>query len=132
MALTTDQIFDAIAPQLATNPAKAVYLELAEERTAQSLFGAKRTHAIALRAAHMMTLYISQSGIRGMGEAGPITSKSEGSLSVAFGSVSAGSNDDAGLSQTSYGVELLSLIKASSPFISCTSCIDLGLVGSIE
>lgn len=125
MALTTEQIFDAIAPQLASNASKAVYLELATERTAQTFFGTKRTHAIALRAAHMMTLYITGASVRSQGEVGPITSKSEGALSVGFGSVNANPNDDASLTQTTYGLELLALIKAQSPFISVTGGVDL-------
>jgi hypothetical protein len=118
MALTATQILTAIAPNLASNPLAAVYLEMSDERTAQGFFGAKREHAIALRAAHMMTVYLS--GVRSEGETGSITSKSEGELSVSFGSVSAGPNDDGSLTQTTYGIELLALIKASGPFISVT------------
>lgn len=118
MALTATQILTAIAPNLASNPLAAVYLEMAADRTAQGFFGAKREYAIAYRAAHMMTLFLS--GVRTEGEVGPIASKSEGELSVSFGSVGGGSNDDGSLTQTTYGLELLALIKASGPFISVT------------
>lgn len=116
MALTATQRFDVICPEFKTHVDKAAYLEMSEELTsAASTSGwdaTRRAQAVALRAAHMMTLNLSPERVGGAG--GPITQKREGELSLSFGSgnssSSAGGDD---LGQTSYGKQLRALIAGS-------------------
>ena len=60
MALTTQQILDAIAPQFVGNPLAAVLVEVADERTAPASASGwsaqRRNHAVALRAAHLLVM----------------------------------------------------------------------------
>lgn len=116
MALTATQILDAIAPAFKTHPDKAVFLEMATESLSASWWGSRYPRAVALLAAHQLTLTTRMGGT---GEAGPISSKSQGSLSVSFGSVG-GSSADADLSQTSFGLQLIALRKGQGPFIGVT------------
>lgn len=111
--LTAEQRFDLIAPQYSGNASKSSYLEIAEERTARVSCGGwtvtSRPQAVALRAAHMMTLALDPTLTSGS-EAGPVTQKREGDVWVTYssGAVSA-SDGDLGL--TKYGRQLLTLAK---------------------
>lgn len=97
-------ILDAIAPEFANNPLKDIHLELAEGQTG-TVFGAQRDHAVALLAAHTLTLANRGKSVGGV--AGAVSSLSEGQLSVGFsGSSDAGKGS---LGSTSYGEELLRL-----------------------
>lgn len=95
---TPADILTAIAPEMvAVDPAvRDVHLELAENQTG-SVFGSARNHAVALLAAHGMTLATRE----GMG--GQVVSRKEGDLSVGFG---AAGREASPLGATSYGVEL--------------------------
>lgn len=86
------------------------YIELATDMTSVSYFGTKKNYAIALRAMHN---YIIDRD-RPAGEAGLITGKSEGNLSVRYwNKVEKGRYSD--LQMTHYGQRLLALMKASGP-----------------
>lgn len=115
MALTAEQRFDALVPAFAAHPSKAVYLEMAEERTAPvSACGwneAKRAQAVALRAAHTMTLALDP--LRAGGSGGQIQQKREGDLSISFGGGSSSSRPLEDLEQTSFGIQLKSLVSSS-------------------
>lgn len=112
--MTPIEILQVIAPEYASSPSATDFIELASLRTNSCFFGDKANYAIALRAAHMLTL----SATRPLGEVGPVSSKSEGDLSISFGSVSGVTFSD--LSQTSYGVELDGLIKGTGPILGIT------------
>lgn len=125
MARTAAQRFDVICPEFKDHADKAAYLEMADELTsAASSCGwndAKRTQAVALRAAHMMTLSLSPERAGGTG--GQITQKREGQLSLSFGGNS--STRRAGdLDQTSYGIQLQALISGSFLLIGTTGDYD--------
>lgn len=128
MALTAEQRFDALVPIYASNPAKAVFLEMAEERTAPvSSCGwneAKRNQAVALRAAHSMTLALDP--LRAGGSGGQVTQKREGDLSISYGSASADSDTSGDLGQTAFGIQLNALIKGSFMFFATTGEDDCG------
>lgn len=123
MALTAEQRLDALLPGYASEPSKAVYLEMAEERTAAvSVEGwneAKRSQAVALRAAHMMTLALEP--VRAGGAGGPVTQKREGDLSVSFGGSSSASRSFDDLEQTSFGLQLKGLIRGTFSLIGTTA-----------
>ena len=131
MSLTTEQIFDGIAPQYATSPAKAVYLEIADERTAPaSVCGwseQRRRHAVALRAAHVMTM--SQDPSFALGGGCGVSKKREGDLQVDYRVTAAKTYDQfPDLAQTAYGTELIGLIRATMMPIGVTglrSCATL-------
>lgn len=105
---TASEVLSAIAPQFDATPRRSELLAQAEEATSLTHFGSQRERAVALRAAHWLALYTASARLDG--SAGPITSKSEGSLSVGFGG--AGNRSSSSLGQTSYGQELLTLINS--------------------
>lgn len=108
MTMTARAILEAICPTLAASDKRETFLEMARSQTSPTHFGANREKAIALRAAHEWVL--SQ---RSQGAGGAIQSITEGRLSMAFAN-SGGAGD---LSQTSYGMQLKALIRASAPVI---------------
>ena len=110
---SASEILSAIAPEFDSVPSRATFLDMAESRTSSTFFGGNRTQAVALRAAHMLALTPSGSAERIGGAGGPISSKSEGQLSVSFGSRSSSSSTDSDLEQTSFGLQLLGLQRAS-------------------
>ena len=123
MALTAEQRFDVLCPDYKAHPDKLVYLEMADERTstvrASGWSEGKRAQAVALRAAHMMTLALDP--MRAGGSAGPITGKSEGKLSVQFGtSVASQQKGMDDLDQTSFGLQLRGLIRGTFLFLDTT------------
>ena len=119
--LTIDQYLAAIAPALATDANKAVYIEMATERTNKCFYGEKYNQAVALLAAHIAFLLNAQAGAMGAGSGsadagsvGTITSKREGDLSVSYG---AGAVSVSELAQTRFGLMLLALRKGCRPFM---------------
>ena len=126
--LTIDQYLAAIAPSIATDASKDVYIEMATERTNRCFYGDKYNQAVALRAAHIAFLLTANAGSMGAGSGsaeggsvGTITSKREGDLAVSYGTSaigsSAGSVTDAELAQTRFGLMLLALRKGCRPFM---------------
>jgi len=93
---TPAELLTALAPELDSvdEGVKTIHIDLAEQQTGQ-VFKAARNHAVALLAAHSLTL----AGREGFG--GAVASKKEGQLSVGFAAV--GTSE---LSTTSYGAEL--------------------------
>jgi len=123
MSLTAEQIFDAIAPEYKTDPDKDTYLLLAEGRVSSCAFGTNRAYAVALRAAHTITLNkaTDQSGSGG----GPITGKKEGNLSIQYAGPSSGSSDD-DLILTKYGRQLKGLMGGNIAAVGVTGGADNG------
>ena len=111
---TASEILSDIAPQFATATGRSGALEQAEGATSSTFYGSQRNRAVALLAAHWLSLETSSA--RRDGSGGPISSKSEGSLSVSFGSVGA---TKSALGQTHFGMELLEL-RASYPSVGIT------------
>lgn len=87
-------LFDMIAPELAGNANKADAIALAETQTGKA-YGDAREHAVALLAAHILTVANRE------GQSGAVSTIKEGNLSIGYqGSVSGY------LGTTSYGAEL--------------------------
>ena len=111
---SASEILSAIAPEFDAVPGRSTFLGMAESRTSSTFFGGNRSQAVALRAAHMLALSSSGSAERIGGAGGPISSKSEGQLSVSFGfRASSSSSADSDLDQTSFGLQLQGLMRAS-------------------
>lgn len=110
---TASAILDVIAPELASDVKKADHLSLAELRTDTTKFGDKYNYAVALRAAHTLTIANQTTGAA----SGAVKSRKEGDLSISYGTIK-GVNGY--LSQTSYGIELLGLIRGNIPAYSIT------------
>ena len=107
--MTSTTILDNIAPELASDSKKAIHIDLATARTSSIKFGDNKNYAIALRAAHTLTIANRNDGDL----AGNAESKKEGDLSVSYGGKgSIGSGD---LNQTSYGRQLLAIIRSHIP-----------------
>ena len=83
-----------IAPDYATLPNAADYIELAEGAVSPKM--CQRELAVAYMTAHIIAM-----AERGGAGSGAVTSKSEGGLSIAYG----GSQSQSLLSSTSYGQE---------------------------
>lgn len=111
MAQTPSQIIEYRSPNLFASSFLSNYIEIATERSDSCFYGGNYNLAIALMAMHM---YALDSRPGNSGDAGQISSKSEGGLSISY-SVSLNMSSDAYLSQTSYGLELQQLIKTSGP-----------------
>ena len=97
---TPHEILAAIAPEtLNLDQGRVdIHVDLAEAQTGP-VFGDARNHAVALLAAHTLTL-----GQR-RGASGPITSEKEGDLARSYATQAMAH----GLDATSYGAELLRL-----------------------
>lgn len=116
MAITVSDRFAALAPEYNNSSAKAVYLQMADERLVAVASGvgfsqAKRDQAVALLAAHIASLSLDVA--RAGGSGGEITSKREGSLSVGFSSGGSGSDVFSDFKQTKYGRQLIGLIRGT-------------------
>lgn len=113
MQLTPEEITKAksfMVQAFSTSQRVSVWLEMAGFRVSRDYFGDAFLYALALMAQHIAT--IETRSIDG-GDAGRITAKREGDLSVSFAGAS--STDDGDLSATSYGQAYLSLLKQYSP-----------------
>lgn len=110
-SLPVNTYIETMCPRLYADPTMSVYVELATDRTSLEFFGdALYNYAIALRAMHDYTITTT----RRRGEAGFITDRTEGRLSVRYlHNMSKNSRND--LMMTSYGQELHSLIRARGP-----------------
>ena len=104
---TASEILSIIAPQFDSEAGRSGHLSLAEASTNSTYFGAQRSRAVALRAAH--SLKMSTDTARN-GDAGPVNSKREGDLALSFGTSKG--QGSAYLQLTSYGQELASLIAS--------------------
>lgn len=116
---TASEILSAIAPRFDGSANRALFLQMAESRTNSTYYGENRSDAVALRAAHFLT--VNEAANASDGESmGPIASKSEGDLSVSYGKLSSGAGADSDLASTSYGRQLLGLRRASGTGVQVT------------
>jgi hypothetical protein len=112
--LTANNIIDVRAPAL-VDPARAVYIEMARLNTSNTAFGNHYEQAVALRAMHIWSVDQQNKATAGsggvIGQHGAV-SESEGELSRAWGSASSIAQiQSADLAQSTFGVELISLIR---------------------
>lgn len=121
MAQTASAIFDIIASQYATDPNKTDYITWARDMTSTCWYGDNTERAIALRAAHMLTL---DKRAQDNGGGGEIASKREGDLAISYHKGNTDDNSD--LALTPYGRQLAGLRKASGAFIGVTGGRDDG------
>lgn len=130
MALTAAQMLAVIAPQFASHADVPTHIAMAEMITspanAQGWSAEQRERAVALRAAHSLTLALDPSFAGGGG--GGVQMKREGDLQITYRTTSAKVFDKyPGLAQTSYGSELIDLINGTWVAAGCSSGIeDLG------
>ena len=109
MSVSTAQGIIAVrAPGFATAPDLADLVTLATQLTGAE-YGVNREYAKALLVMHWLSLRGRDGGSGTNVSAGSIQSESEGSLSRSYGVASGANVRDAGLGQTAYGLELLSL-----------------------
>jgi hypothetical protein len=116
------EYIENMCPRLFANPGMDMYIELATDRTNLAYFGDNLyNYAIALRAMHDYTI----DATRSRGEAGFITDRTEGRLTVRYlHNMSRESRND--LMMTSYGQKLHSLIRSRGP-IAGIAVADLDL-----
>ena len=123
--LTVEQYIQAVAPALMQDPSLDVFIEMAKERTDRAFYGVKYNHAVALMAAHIAFLLGAGTLGAGSGNAeggstGSLSSKREGELSVSYSSPAATlamkGVVESELSQTRWGLMLISLRKGCKPF----------------
>lgn len=119
MALSALQYVTLRAPTLAENANVGLYIDAAREDLNACYFGASYEKAVALLAAHTMTLSLDP--LRAGGTGGAVTSKSEGALSIGFSSGSMAGTD---WGQTSYGMELSRLMAMGGPSLLVTGVDD--------
>lgn len=118
----------AMCPALSTSAAYDIYVELATDMTDINYFGTKYTnYAIALRAMHNFSVDRE----RPLGEAGLVTAKTEGRVSIHYwNQVPEHSSSD--LHMTAYGKRLWALINILKPGASVangsTRSLDLGMI----
>jgi hypothetical protein len=111
------EIIQVKCPGLYSDAGRGIYIELAGDRISSCYFGRNKNLAIALQACHDYTM--DQRG----GDAGTVSAKREGDLSVSYSVSGSAGGDD--LSQTSYGMALKRLIKQSNGgAISVTGALD--------
>jgi len=116
-SLPVDTYIQTMCPRLFNDPGRAVYVELATDRTSQEYFGdLLYNYAIALRAMHDFTI----DKTRTRGDGGFITDKTEGRLTMRF-LHNMNRNSKSTLLMTSYGQKLHELIRARGPIIGTAS-----------
>lgn len=110
--MSIETVLDAVAPEFAVDAAKATFISLATVRTSTVSFGDVTGEvyelAVALRAAHMMSLRDKATDTGG--NSGKIGSQREGDLAVGFAPV-IGVVQSIRLDATSYGMQLVELIN---------------------
>lgn len=111
-----------IASQYDANTNRAGILTLAALRVNVSWFGAKYDLAVAYVAAHMLAM--SDPLFRANGEAGAISSKKEGDLSIGYstGGSSSSSGGGSDYDQTSFGRQFEQLSKECDLAINIIGC----------
>lgn len=105
-----DKLKAYLPEEFASDKRLEVYVEIAQLRVNKCLFGRAYIYALSLMVAHKLALLGRGAET---GDAGRVTSKHEGDISISYGA--AGSNDDGDLSSTSYGQEYLALLKQYAP-----------------
>jgi len=126
MSLSASEIFDTIASVYATDPDKSKYLEMAALQTSVCNYGTSYNLAIALRAAHAIT--VNKSGDFPGGSGGGVVSKKEGDLSISYGNITGKGSVD-WLSLTPYGKQLIGLSKGKTLTMGVTGSAAANLFG---
>lgn len=103
--MTPGEYLAVICPSILTVSGCGGFITMAEELTSSGYFGSQYNMAVALRAAHMYVLNRKRNG-----EAGMVTQKMEGRMSVSYGGMDFLNNE---LQLTSYGMQLLNLINTT-------------------
>lgn len=112
MAASIETIFNTY-PGLKDDVDKDLHIELAKTQTSSCFYGSRYNQAVALRAAH--NLILSKPDEYRDKMSGGIMSKTQRNLSVQYGRSSGDNNEDrSGLSQTTYGQQLLALMRMSN------------------
>lgn len=119
MSLSAAAIFDIVAPNYSGDADKTDILSLAALRTSSTIFGDKYNTAVALRAAHIITMR-DRNGV-----GGAVSGQKEGDLSISF----ANPSGNAMLGLTSYGQQLQQLIRECSPGVSISGTIPFDYFG---
>ena len=109
--MAIEDVLLAIAPEFAlVAPARlTTFIDFAENQISQTLFEGDYELVVAYLAAHMLALSERNSNAGNNGQAGSITSKKEGDLSLGYGSPATTNNSDVTLFLTSYGIEFVRL-----------------------
>lgn len=112
MAASIETIFNTY-PGLKDDADKDVYIELAKTQTSSCFYGSRYNEAVALRAAHNLVLSKPNEYRENM--SGGIASLKQRNLHVQYGQTNSNTEaDKSGLSQTTYGTQLLSLMRMSN------------------
>ena len=127
MALTATQVFDVVAPAYKNHHDKDAWLEIAEEMISSDpkvWSGTIRSRAVALQAAHSLTL----TETRPMGEGGTVTQKQEGRLVIGYEKdAGTSSKYDRDLGQTHFGRQLIGLMRRSIAPMTLTGGLSAGV-----
>lgn len=112
MGASIEEIFNTY-PEIKDDADKDIYIELAVTQTSSCFYGTRYNQAVALRAAH--NLVLSKPDTYRSSMSGGVTSQKQRNLHLQYGR-SAGSNDNdgSGLLQTTYGQQLMSLMRMSN------------------
>lgn len=106
------EIISARAPHYTGDPRLDTLIEISEQRTSENELGEHYNNAVALRTLHMLALS-DKASIGGGAVAGPVSTEKQGQLTRSYHSNSSNtSNNNSDLSQTSWGIELESLLMA--------------------
>jgi hypothetical protein len=114
MAFSPESIIETICPELFGSPSLQFYLGMAVERVDQGYYRHVYNQAVAYRACHDFTKLAPSNGkgkIRELGDGAPISSITEGGMSVSFSQPSSATDID-DLNATKYGRMLLALKKS--------------------
>jgi hypothetical protein len=109
-------------PGIADDPDMDVYIELAKTQTGAAFYGDRYSEAVALRAAH--NLVMSKPLDYASFMSGGIASKRQGGITVDYNRSASESVDKSGLSQTTFGKQLIALMRMSNT--------TMGVVGAVS
>lgn len=104
MGKTAEEYVEILCPELAQYHDAKSFIDLAKTLTSSGFFGDMYEYAVALRAAHLYTIFINRQG-----EGGSVVQKTEGRVSITYSTDRQSSDNE--LSTTAYGLQLLSLMK---------------------
>ena len=112
MAASIETIFNSY-PGLKDDTDKDLHIELAKTQTSSCFYGSRYNQAVALRAAH--NLILSKPDDYRDKMSGGIMSKKQRNLAIQYGQTNSNTEaDKSGLSQTTYGTQLLALMRMSN------------------
>lgn len=124
MAISIDSWFSGLAPHMVSEPTKSFWLQAGQEELDPCSYGYNYNKAVALYAAHNMTLALGADG-RSPGQGGSLERLREGDLELEFSNAGINLAQDS-LDQTSYGKMLKDLMLNSNPAILVTGGLDSG------